>query len=42
MDVHVWGLDAVELSLKNGKKFRIGTAEPGALLATINLYQSAH
>ncbi len=29
---NVWGLDAVELQLKNGTRFRIGTDEPQALL----------
>ncbi len=29
---NVWGLDAVELQLKNGTRFRIGTDEPEALL----------
>jgi hypothetical protein len=31
----VWGLDAVELNLVTGKVLRIGTDEPGALLAAI-------
>ena len=29
---NVWGLDAVELQLRNGTRFRIGTDEPQALL----------
>ncbi len=29
---NVWGLDAVELQLANGRRFRIGTDEPQALL----------
>ncbi len=33
---NVSGLDAVELTLKNGRKFRIGTNEPDALAAIIN------
>ena len=32
---NVWGLDAVELQLKNGTRFRIGTDEPQALLAAL-------
>ncbi|MDJ0923321.1 MAG: hypothetical protein QNJ77_02065 [Acidimicrobiia bacterium] len=32
---NVWGLDAVELELADGKKFRIGTDEPGDLLAAL-------
>lgn len=39
---NVWGLDAVELSLTSGKKFRIGTAEPDDLLAVIKLHQSGN
>lgn len=29
---NVWGLDAVELRLRNGRTFRMGTDEPAALL----------
>jgi len=29
------GLDALELEFKNGKKFRVGTVEPDALLAAL-------
>ena len=29
---NVWGLDAVELQLRNGTRFRIGTDEPAALV----------
>ena len=32
---NVWGLDAVELDLTDGKKLRIGTDEPDALLAAL-------
>lgn len=32
---NVWGLDAVELQLRNGTRFRIGTDEPQALLAAL-------
>lgn len=32
---NVWGLDAVELQLKNGTRFRIGTDEPQALLRAL-------
>lgn len=35
---NVAGYDAVELDLKSGKKFRIGTDEPAALNAAITLY----
>ena len=35
---NVVGYDAVELDLNSGKKFRIGTDEPGALCAAITLY----
>ena len=37
---NVWGLDAVELDLNTGKKFRIGTDEPGDLLAALTLHTS--
>ena len=32
---NVWGLDAVELDLAQGRRFRIGTDEPEALLVAI-------
>jgi hypothetical protein len=32
---NVWGLDAIELELRSGKILRIGTDEPGALLAAL-------
>lgn len=32
---NVWGLDAVELQLTSGRKFRIGTDEPGVLLLAL-------
>ncbi len=32
---NVWGLDAVELQLRNGTRFRIGTDEPEALLRAL-------
>ena len=32
---NVWGLDAVELQLKNGTRFQIGTDEPQALLQAL-------
>jgi hypothetical protein len=32
---NVWGLDAVELELASGKKFRIGTNEPEELVAAL-------
>ncbi len=32
---NVWGLDAVELQLRNGTRFRIGTDEPQALLTAL-------
>jgi len=31
----IWGLDAVELQLTNGSRFRIGTSQPAALLAAL-------
>jgi len=37
---NVWGLDAVELILPDGKAFRIGTDEPDRLLAAIDLQRS--
>ena len=37
---NVWGLDAVELDLVSGKKFRIGTDDPEGLLAAIALSMS--
>jgi len=33
---NVWGLDAVELDLSSGKKFRIGTDDPERLLAAVD------
>jgi hypothetical protein len=33
---NVWGLDAVELELGNGRRFRIGTDEPDELLAALS------
>ncbi|MCP4964721.1 MAG: hypothetical protein GY926_05755 [bacterium] len=35
---NVWGLDAVELDLASGKKFRIGTDEPEDLVAALSAY----
>ncbi len=35
---NVWGLDAVELELANGRKFRIGTDEPADLLAALSAH----
>ncbi|MDX2345053.1 MAG: hypothetical protein QNL12_15680 [Acidimicrobiia bacterium] len=35
---NVWGLDAVELELANGKKFRIGTDEPADLIAALSAH----
>ena len=32
---NVWGLDAVELQLRNGTRFRIGTDEPQALVMAL-------
>ncbi|MDO8481120.1 MAG: hypothetical protein Q7S65_04880 [Nanoarchaeota archaeon] len=32
---NVWGLDAIELKLKNGKRFRIGTDAPEKLAAAL-------
>ncbi len=32
---NVWGLDAVELQLKNGTRFRIGTDQPQELLQAL-------
>ncbi len=32
---NVWGLDAVELQLKNGTRFRIGTDQPKELLQAL-------
>ncbi len=37
---NVWGLDAVELDLESGKKFRIGTDDPERLLAALDRPQS--
>ena len=30
-----WGFDAVEVGLNSGRRFRIGTDEPEALLAAL-------
>lgn len=35
---NVWGLDAVELDLASGKKFRIGTDEPEDLIAALSAH----
>ena len=35
---NVWGLDAVELELANGKRFRVGTDEPAELLAALSAH----
>ncbi|GMQ97670.1 MAG: hypothetical protein BMS9Abin17_0170 [Acidimicrobiia bacterium] len=32
---NVWGLDAIELDLSSGRKFRIGTDDPEGLLAAL-------
>lgn len=37
---NVWGLDAVELDLANGKKFRIGTDEPDDLIAALSAHST--
>jgi len=37
---NVWGLDAVEIELSNGRKFRIGTDEPGDLIAALKVLTS--
>ena len=37
---NVWGLDAVEIEMKSGKKFRIGTDEPDDLIAALALHTS--
>ena len=37
---NVWGLDAIELNLANGKKFIIGTNEPEELLAALSAHTS--
>jgi len=37
---NVWGLDAIELDLSSGKKFRIGTDDPEGLLAALTLSMS--
>ena len=33
---NVWGLDAIELELRNGRVFRIGTDEPDELASAVN------
>jgi len=35
---NVWGLDAVELDLASGKKFRIGSNEPEELVAALTAH----
>ena len=35
---NVWGLDAVELTMSSGKKFRIGTDEASDLLAALTVH----
>ena len=35
---NVWGLDAVELDLTDGKKFTIGTDEPEDLVAALSAH----
>jgi len=40
MMYNVWGLDAVELELKSGRVFRIGTDDGPDLLAAISLHTS--
>jgi hypothetical protein len=37
---NVWGLDAVELDLASGSRFRIGTDDASDLLAAIQLHTS--
>ncbi|MFV1999411.1 MAG: hypothetical protein ACC654_03510 [Acidimicrobiia bacterium] len=37
---NVWGLDAIELDLSSGKKFRVGTDDPEGLLAALTLSTS--
>jgi hypothetical protein len=37
---NVWGLDAVEVVLHSGKKFRLGTDEPDELIAALTLHTS--
>ena len=32
---NIWGLDAVEFDLQSGRKFRIGTDEPDAVIAAL-------
>ncbi len=34
----VWGLDAIELDLASGKKFRIGSDQPDDLLAVLQIH----
>jgi hypothetical protein len=38
---NVSGLDAVELTLTSGKKFRIGTDEPESLIRAIHISKAA-
>jgi hypothetical protein len=37
---NVWGLDAVEIEQRNGKRFRIGTGEPADLVAALTMHTS--
>ncbi len=37
---NVWGLDAVELVLASGRRFRIGSDEPDDLMAALSLHTS--
>jgi len=37
---NVWGLDAVELDLSSGAKFRVGTNDASDLLAALSLHTS--
>ena len=38
---NVWGLDAVEIRMTDGRAFRIGTDEPGDLVAALDVPASA-
>jgi hypothetical protein len=37
---NVWGLDAIELDLRSGKRFRIGADQPEALMSAISAHTS--
>ena len=37
---NVWGLDAVEIDLRSGRKLRIGSDETGDLIAALELHTS--